>query len=94
MKFTMYQRTYPVAGAPVSLSLMPFPTSQRYTFPVGDRVYEAAYSEFHILAPDDAKVDPLRNRLLWAGDKGVVRSTAQEVYDLAHAGTSGFRLAK
>jgi len=94
MKFTLYQRTYPVQDAPVSLSLVPFISGSVYTFPVGGRVYEATYSEIRIDAPEDAKVDPARNRLTWGGGKGVTRSTAKEVFDLAHAGNSGFRLAK
>jgi hypothetical protein len=93
MKITLYQRTYPVDGAPVSLSLGPFPAGSICTFPVGDRVYEATYSEVHVVVPDDAKVDTLKGRVVWAGDKGLVRSTAKEVFDLAQARTSGFRLA-
>lgn len=94
MKITLYQRTYPVDGAPVSLSLAPYSTKSVCTYPVGERVYEATYSEVHILAPQDAKVDLLKGRVVWAGDKGLVRSTAKEVFDLAQARTSGFRLAK
>ena len=38
--------------------------------------------------------DPLKNLLQWDGDKGQVKSTAKEVFDLAQAGSSGFRMAK
>ena len=94
MQITLYKRTYPVDGAPVSLSVTPFAASQRHTFPVGGRVYEAAYSEVRVAAPDDATVDVVRNRLTWGGGKNLVRSTAQEVFDLALARNSGFRVAK
>lgn len=93
MNFTLYQRTYPVAGAPVTLSITPFASSQKYTFPSGGVVYNATYSEVHVVAPDDARVEPLRDRVAWDSTKGRVRSTAREVFDLAHAGSSGFRLS-
>lgn len=93
MTITVYQRTYPVKGAPVSLSFVPFATSQTCTFPVGDRVYEAKYSELQVVVPDGAKVDVLRNRVTWGEGKGRVYSTAKEVVDLARVGDSGFRLA-
>ena len=94
MFITLYRRTYPVADAPVALSLAPDPVDQRHTFAVGDQVYEAERQEVQVVAPDDAKVDPLKNLLCWTGDKGIVRSTAREVYELAEAGTSGFKLVK
>ncbi len=93
MKLTLYQRTYPVEGAPVSLSIEPYSSGSVCTYPVGGRVYEATYSEIHVIVPDDAKVDTLKGRVVWTGEKGLVRSTAKEVFDLAHARTSGFRLA-
>jgi hypothetical protein len=94
MKITLYQRTYPVKDAPVSLSLVPFATHQRHTFPVGGKVYEAVCQELQVIVPDNATIDPLKNLLSWDGDKGRVKSTAKEVYDLAHAGGSGFRMPK
>ena len=94
MRITLYQRTYPVKDAPVALSLAPHAGHQRHTFTVGDVVYEAECGELRVIVPDDAKIDPLRNLLSWSGGKGTVKSTAREVYDLAHAGASGFRLAK
>lgn len=94
MQITLYHRTYPVKDAPVALSLVPFAGSQRHTFTVGDKVYEAVCKELQIITPDDAKLDPLKNLLSWAGDKGPVKSTAKEVFDMAQAGTSGFRMAK
>jgi len=57
-------------------------------------VYEAAYSEVRIDAPDGTRVEHLRGRVTWLGIKGRVRSTAREVFDLAFAGSSGFRLTK
>lgn len=94
MQITLYKRTYPVKGAPVALSLTPHADHQRHTFTVGDTVYEAKCREFRVIVPDDARVDPLTNRLSWNGGKGMVKYTAKEVFDLAHAGASGFRMAK
>jgi hypothetical protein len=94
MQITLYHRTYPVKDAPVALSFVPFAGHQRHTFTVGDKVYEAKCKELRVIIPDDAKIDPLKNLLSWASDKGSVKSTAQEVFDLAHAGVSGFRMAK
>lgn len=92
MQITLYHRTFPVAGAPVSLSLVPCSASQRHTFSAGGRLYEAEHREVAVVVPDGAKLDVLKNLLGWAGDKGPVKSTAKEVYDLAVAGTSGFRI--
>lgn len=94
MKITVYHRTYPVAGAPVSLSLVPFAGHQRHTFPSGGKVYEAECTELRIIVPDGATVDPLTNLLSWDGAKGRVKSTAKEVFDLAHTAGSGFRMSK
>ncbi len=94
MQITLYQRTYPVPDAPVALSFVPHAGHQRHTFAVGDTVYEAECREFRVVIPDDAKVDPLKNLVSWDGDKGRVFSTAREVFDLALAGASGFRMAK
>lgn len=94
MQITLYRRSFAIKGGPVSLSLVPFATSQKCTFPVGDKVYEAKFSEVKVIAPDDAKIDVLRNRLVWGTGKGRMNSTASEVHDLALAGTSGFKMAK
>lgn len=94
MRITLYHRTYPVKDAPVTVSLVPFSGHQRHTFTVGDKVYEAVCKELRIVAPDDATVDALKNLLSWVGDKGPVKSTAKEVFDMACAGASGFRMAK
>jgi hypothetical protein len=94
MQITLYQRTYPVKDAPVAVSLVPHAGHQRHTFAVGDTVYEAECRELRIVIPDDAKVDPLKNLVSWDGEKGRVQSTAKEVFDLAQAGASGFRMAK
>ncbi len=56
-------------------------------------VYEAEHRELQIIVPDDAKIDVLKNLLNWTGDKGPVKSTAKEVFDLAQARLSGFRMA-
>jgi hypothetical protein len=94
MQITLYRRTYPVAGAPVAFSLVPDPVDQRHTFSAGGRVYEAERGELRVVVPEGAKLDALKNLLCWAGDKGPVKSTAKEVYDLAAAGASGFRMAE
>jgi hypothetical protein len=94
MKITLYQRTYPVKGSPVALSLVPHDRNQRHTFTVGDKVYEAECGEVRVIIPDDAKIDPLRNLVSWGGDAGPVKSTAREVFDLARTGVSGFRMAR
>jgi hypothetical protein len=94
MQITLYQRTYPVKDAPVALSLVPHDGNQRHTFTVGDTVYEAECKEVRVIVPDDARIDPLRNLVSWGGDAGPVKSTAREVFDLARAGASGFRMAK
>jgi hypothetical protein len=94
MQITLYRRTYPVQGAPVALSLAPHAVHQRHTFTAGGTVYEAVCGELRVTVPDDATIDPLKNLMSWGGDTGRVKSTAREVFDLAQAGASGFRMAK
>lgn len=94
MQITLYRRSYPVADAPVALSLVPYSADQRHTFTAAGRVYEAERRELRVVVPDDGKLDALKNLLCWAGDKGPVKSTAKEVYDLAEARVSGFRIAE
>ena len=94
MQITLYLRSYPVADAPVGVSFAPDGATQRHTFTAAGRVYEAERREVRVVAPDDAKLDAMDNVLRWAGDKGVVKSTAREVYDLAAAGAAGFRLVE
>jgi len=94
MQIILYQRSYPVAGAPVALSLVPCSVDQRHTFTTEGRVYEAIRRELRVIVPDDAKLDVLKNLLCWAGEKGPVKSTAKEVFDMAEARVSGFRLAE
>ncbi|HVK19171.1 MAG TPA: hypothetical protein VM533_19720 [Fimbriiglobus sp.] len=94
MQITLYQRTYPVKDAPVALSLVPHDRNQRHTFTVGEVVYEAECKELLVVIPDDAKIDPLKNLVSWGGDDGRVFATAKEVFELARAGKSGFRMAK
>ena len=57
---------------------------------------DGSVSEARMLssAPEDAKVDQFKNRLTWGSGRGLVRSTAKEVFDLALARDSGFRVAK
>jgi len=93
MKITLYQRTFPVEGAPVTLSLSAFDTGEKRTFSAGGKVYAASYSKVRIVGPVGAKVERPKNRVTWDGDNGRVSSTATEVFDMARAGTSGFRLA-
>lgn len=94
MQINLYHRTYRAKGAPVALSLTPFPTHQRHTFTVGTVVHEAVYKELRVIVPDDATIDPLKRLLSWSGASGAVKSTAQEVYDMAAAGAPGFELGK
>jgi len=78
----------------VSVSLVPFAGHQRHTYTVGQVVHEALCREIQVVVPDDAKIDFLRNQLTWHDGKGQTRSTAKEVFDLARAGGSGFRLVR
>jgi hypothetical protein len=94
MQITLYRRSFPGTDAPVALSFAPAASTARYTFQVGDQVYEAEHTEVRVVAPDGATVDPLRNLLSWPGDGGRVKSTAKEVFDLAQARSAGFRMAK
>jgi hypothetical protein len=92
VKITLYVCTYPVKDAPVALSLVPFPSSQRHTFTLKGKVYEAVYREVQVVVPDGAVVDADRKLLFWAGDKGRVKSTATEVFGYAKEHDSGFRM--
>jgi hypothetical protein len=91
---TIYRRSYPIDGAPVNLSLRPFPTHQRCTFMVGDKVYEAVFQQFTVSVPEDAVVHEEKNLLNWSGSNGKMQSTAAEVLGFVEAGTSGFRQLK
>jgi hypothetical protein len=102
MHLTLYHRSYPVEGAPVSVSLAPFPAHQRHTFTDRGVEHEAQYRELRIVVPDGATVSAGRGLswagekgavLNWTGEKGAVVSTAQEVFDLAHTSNSGFHMA-
>lgn len=93
MQITLYLRSYPVAGAPVSVSFIPDSAGQLHTFASGGKIYEAERRELKVVVPDDSKLD-VRNLLCWTGDKGLVKSTAKEVFDMAEAKASGFRMAK
>ncbi|MBA4192870.1 MAG: hypothetical protein C0467_33335, partial [Planctomycetaceae bacterium] len=70
MQIILYHRSYPVADAPVALSLVPHSDRQRHTFAVGENVYEAELRELLVVVPDNAKLDVLKNLLCWASDKG------------------------
>ena len=94
MQITLYRRSYPVKDAPVALSLVPFSVDQRHTYSVGGKVYEAESGELQVVVPDGATIDALTNRLAWAGEKGSIKSTANEVYAFAEARASGFRTVK
>jgi hypothetical protein len=93
MKITLYRRSYSVADAPVAVSFGPDPAYQRHTFMAGGRVYEAERRELRVIVPTGATLDTRKHRLCWAGNQGPVKSTAKEVFDLAEARVSGFRLA-
>jgi hypothetical protein len=93
MKLTLYVRTYPVKDAPVALSLVPFPTSQKHTYTRDGKVYEAVSREMRVTVPDGSVIDADRKFLCWTGDKGKVKSTVNEVYALVQAGASGFGAA-
>lgn len=104
MHITLYHRSYPVEGAPVAVSLIPFPTHQKHTFTAAGAVYPAEYKELCVVVPDGAVVGTIKGRLngvsafepvlSWDGAKGAVVSTAKEVLELARARGSGFRMAK
>jgi hypothetical protein len=94
MQIILYRRSYPVANAPVALSFAPCSAAQRHTYTAGGKVYEAERKELRVIVPEDAKIDTLKNLLCWVGDKGPVKSTAKEVFDMAEARVSGFRLAE
>lgn len=90
MKITLFVRTYPAKDAPVALSFFPDPTHQRHTFTRGATVYDSVCREMQVSVPDGAVVDPLRRLLSWSGDKGNVKSTVNEVYELVQTRASGF----
>ncbi len=90
MQITMYQRSYPVATAPVALTFVRHGSHQRHTFTTEGKVYEAECRELHVVVPDGAKLDRDSHLLCWVGGK----STAHEVLDLAESRVSGFRVVK
>ena len=90
MNLTLFVRTYPAKDAPVALSFFPDPAHQRHTFTRGARVYDSESREMQVSVPDGAVVDPCRRLLHWAGDKGKVKSTVNEVYELVQTRASGF----
>lgn len=94
MQITLYRRSYPVAAAPVAFSLLPDGPHQRHTFTSEGRVYEAVRRELRVVVPAGATIDALKNVLCWTVGKGMVKSTAKEVLDMAEARASGFRLAR
>ena len=94
MLITLYHRTFPVKDAPFSVSFAPPDAAQRHTFTADGKVYEAECKEVKIMAPDDAKLDPLRNLLSWVGTDGPIKATAKEVFELARTKAQGFRTVK
>ncbi len=103
MHMTLYRRSYPAEGAPVSVSFAPFPAHQRHTFTAGGVEHEAHCTELRVSVPEGAMVSAARllnwsNErgpvLNWTGETGPAVSTAQEVFDLAHTRNSGFRMVK
>lgn len=93
MQITLYRRSFPVADGPVSVTFSPHSAGQRHTFTAAGRVYEADRGELQIVVPDGAKLDTMRDFLVWIDGKIKVKSTAREVFDLAEAGENGFRVA-
>ena len=94
MKITVYVRSYPVKDAPVALSLLPFPSGQKHTYTRDGQVYDAVSREMRVTVPDGSVVDAERKVLRWAGDKGPVKSTVNEVYALVQARSPGFGRAR
>jgi hypothetical protein len=90
MKITLYVRTFPVKGAPVALSFVPTPPDQKHTYTHEGKVYDAVCREMKVLVPDGSVLDLDRKFLCWTGDKGKVKSTVNEVYELVQAHASGF----
>ncbi len=93
MKITLYVRTYPVKDAPVALSLTPSPTGQKHTYTRDGKVYDSVSREMKVTVPDGAVIDSDQKLLCWDGDKGPVKSTVNEVYQLVQAHESGFGTA-
>jgi len=94
MKITLYQRSFAVKDSPVAYSFVPYPVSQRHTFKVGETVFEADHKELQVSVPEESKLDFLKNLLSWTSDKGLMKSTANEVFNFAQTQVSGFRLVK
>ena len=90
MRITLYVRTYPVKDAPVAMSLVPFPPHQRHTYTRDGKVYDAVSREMRVTVPEGSVIDEDRKLLCWAGDKGPVKSTVNEVYELVKARAPGF----
>jgi hypothetical protein len=94
MQLTLYLRTFPVAGAPTSVSFDTAAAGQRHTFTAEGRQYEAEQREVSVVVPEGATLDLLHKVLVWSGDKGSVKSTAREVCELAKTRASGFRVGR
>jgi hypothetical protein len=93
MKITLYVRTYPIEGAPVALSFAPTPAHQKHTYTRDGKVYDPVSREMSVTVPDGSVFDTYRQLLCWTGEKGKMKSTVNEVYELAKSRDSGFRTA-
>jgi hypothetical protein len=93
MTITLYVRTYLVKDAPVALSFAPTPPDQKHTYARDGKVYDAVNREMRVIVPDGSVIDMDRKFLCWTGDKGKVKSTVNEVYELVKAHASGFGMA-
>jgi hypothetical protein len=93
MTITFYVLTYPVEDAPVVRSRAPVPTGQKHTYTRDDTVYDAVSREMRVTVPDGSVIDWDRKFLCWTGEKGKVKSTGNEGYELVQAGASGFGTA-
>jgi hypothetical protein len=93
MKITLYVRTFLIKDAPVALSFAPTPAHQKHTYTRDGKVYDAVSREMRVNVPEGSVVDTDRKFLCWTGDKGKVKSTVNEVYELAKAHAPGFGMA-
>ena len=65
MKITLFVRTYPVKDAPVSLSLVPFPSRERHTYTRDGQVYDAVSREMRVAVPDGSVPTKLPAKVLF-----------------------------
>jgi hypothetical protein len=76
------------------VSFAPDPIAQQHTYSSGGQDYQPNRHELQVVVPEEAKLDLLSRLLGWGDAKKRIRSTAKEVYALAEACASGFRVAE